>query len=322
MNKKTSVFFGLRIKFLGLLTAGGAVACVSTVFGFLGRFSWFFDLFSHFRVQYVIGLSIIAILMLGGRWFKTAAVFSGFACINLALILPLYFGGASENVEAAPELRAMLLNVNTSFGDSHRVREVISAADPDILVLEEISSRWMSDLVCLKDSHPYSLVQPREDNFGIGIFSKLPISEGEVINIGDAGVPSIIAILNSDHAKLSVIATHPLPPGGRDYSRRRNEQLKQLPEYIRPHLPTLLIGDLNVTPWNSHFRRLLSQTGLSDSAKGFGVQPTWPNYNFLLRIPIDHCLHSENIAITNRQVGEDVSSDHFPLIVDFVIRTE
>lgn len=126
----------------------------------------------------------------------------------------------------------------------------------------------------------------------------------------------------AQHKRICAVATHPLPPGGRDYSRWRNDQLEQLPDFIRSPLPILLLGDLNVTPWNYHFRRLLDRTGLRDSAKGYGVQPTWPSYNPLLRIPIDHCLHSADIAIVDRRVGQSVSSDHYPVIVDFVISRE
>ena len=322
MNDKLPTFLSFSLKPWGLLTAGGVVVCVSTIFGFLGHFSWFLDLFSHFRVQYAIVLSILGVLLVGGHRRGTAALFLGCACVNLALVLPLYFGGSSVRMDAAHKLRALLLNVNTHLGDAARVREFISAAAPDILVLEEISSRWMSDLAWLTNSHPHSLAQPREDNFGIGLFSKLPLAEGKVVYIGDAGVPSIIATVFTAHTNLRVIATHPLPPGGRDYSHWRNDQLERLPDYVRSNLPVLLLGDLNVTPWSCHFRRLLTRTGLRDSTKGFGVQPTWPNYNPLLRIPIDHCLHSQDIIIVDRQVGEDVSSDHYPLIVDFVIRPE
>ena len=315
-----SRFFRRNITPWGLLTAGGVVACVSTVFGFLGRFSWFLDLFSHFRVQYAIGLSILGLLLLAGRRRKTAAVFLGFAWVNLALILPLYFGRVGVEPDAAPLLRAMLINVNTHLGDPDRVRAVIEAEAPDILVLEEISSRWMSALAWLTNSHPHALAQPREDNFGIGLFSKLPLAEAEVVYIGAAEVPSIVATVMTAHTNLFVIATHPVPPIGREYSRMRNRQLDRLPDYVGSNLPVLLLGDLNVTPWNYHFRRLITRAGLRDSAKGFGVQPTWPNYNPLLRIPIDHCLYSDDIVIVDRRIGEDVASDHYPLIVDFMIK--
>ncbi|MDD5708245.1 MAG: endonuclease/exonuclease/phosphatase family protein [Kiritimatiellae bacterium] len=321
MDHKPSNFFSFNIRLRGLLTAAGIVASAGTLLGFAGRFSWFLDLFSHFRVQYLLGLIVLTIVLFIGHHRKTAYAFLIFAGINLVTILPLYFSGANMPEEASPALRAMLINVNTRFGDPNRVRAAVLAADPDILVLEEISSLWMKNLEWLTHSHPHSLAKPRGDNFGIGLYSKLPIVEAKVVSIGDAEVPSILATISTPHANLRVIATHPLPPGGRDYSRWRNEQLERLPDYVRSHLPVLLLGDLNVTPWNYHFRRLLARSGLRDSAKGYGVQPTWPSNIPLLRIPIDHCLHSEDVIIVDRKVGGNVSSDHYPLIVDFVIRT-
>jgi hypothetical protein len=101
----------------------------------------------------------------------------------------------------------------------------------------------------------HSLTQPREDNFGIGLFSKLPLEESEVAYIGSADVPSILATLKAEKTNFRVIATHPLPPGGRDYSRLRNEQLEELPDHLRSPLPLILLGDLNVTPWSYYFRR-------------------------------------------------------------------
>jgi len=308
------------------LSASGRGGCSrrpdsATLFGFLGRFSWFLDLFSHFRVQYLLGLVILGALLFWGRRRRTAATFLAFACVNLVLVLPLYFG-RQNTPPGATSLRAMLLNVNTRLGDPERVKDVISNANPDILVLEEISSRWVSDLAWLTNSLPYSVIQPREDNFGIGLFSKLPLAESEIAYIGNAEVPSILATISTGKTNLRLIATHPLPPGGREYSQRRNEQLDRLPDYIRSSLPVMLLGDLNVTPWNYHFHRLLKRTGLKNSAQGFGIQPTWPNYNPLLRIPIDHCLHSPDINIVDRRIGSDVSSDHYPVIVDFVIVTK
>jgi endonuclease/exonuclease/phosphatase (EEP) superfamily protein YafD len=40
---------------------------------------------------------------------------------------------------------------------------------------------------------------------------------------------------------------------------------------------------------------------------------------FLMRIPIDHCLFSPGIRILSKEVGPRVGSDHFPVIVDFLI---
>ncbi|MFC1461794.1 endonuclease/exonuclease/phosphatase family protein [Verrucomicrobiota bacterium] len=322
MNEKIPGFLRLCVSPWGLLTAAGVVACSATLFGFLGRFSWFLDLFSHFRVQYLLGLCILGFVFLAARRRRTAAVFIAFACINLTIVLPLYFGSQAPAPEATRTLRAMLLNVNTHFGDAERVRQIIQEVNPDILVLEEISSQWVLDLRLLANSYPHSRLQPREDNFGIGLFSKLPFAEGKVVYIGDADVPSIVATVDAGQGKLRVIATHPLPPAGAAYSRWRNDQLERLPDYVRSSLPLVLLGDLNVTPWNYHFRRLLKRTGLIDSSQGQGIQPTWPNYNPLLLIPIDHCLHSPDICVVSKKIGRDVGSDHYPVIIDFAIKIE
>ena len=317
--KDSSNFFRLSIRPWGLLTAAGAIGCLVTVLGFLGRFSWFLDLFSHFRVQYLVGLSILSGIMLVARRRKAAGIFLGFACLNLVSILPLYFGGPRDSVNDRVVLRAILLNVNTRLGNPDRVKQAILNANPDILVLEEISSQWIADLSWLEKSYPHRVAQPREDNFGISLFSKLPLVDSQIVYVGRAEVPTILTTVETGETNLRVIATHPLPPIGRENSSLRNEQLAKLSEYVAPALPVILLGDLNTTPWNYHFRRLLKRSGLKDSTKGYGVQPTWPNNIPLIRIPIDHCLHSSTISIVDRRIGQDVSSDHHPLIVDFSI---
>lgn len=310
--------FQLRPWAWGLLKLSGAVASFATIFGFLGNFSWFFDLFSHFRVQYLLGLLILGIIMWLGSHRKSAVLFLLLSLVNLGVVLPIYFGRQTIDPHFA-SLRAMLINVNSSLGDTARVRMVIEAEDPDILVLEEISARWLSDLTWLTNAYPHCLIEPREDNFGIALYSKLPLQNGRIIDISEADVPSIIATVLTEEGNLCVVATHPLPPFGKDYSRLRNGQLEQLPKFLSSPHPILLLGDLNVTPWNTHFRKLLKETKLRDSTKGFGYQPSWPSHAPLFLIPLDHCLHSEGIAIFDRRIGKNVSSDHYPLIVDFAI---
>jgi endonuclease/exonuclease/phosphatase (EEP) superfamily protein YafD len=181
----------------------------------------------------------------------------------------------------------------------------------------------LSDLQPVLAGYNYTRQEPRDDNFGIGLYSRLPFTQSQIVYIGEAEVPSVVAEIETTLGKCTLLATHPLPPAGGAYSRWRNDQLAELPNYIRRATsPVLLLGDLNVSPWSSHFRRLLRESGLKDSSQGRGVQPTWPTYNPLLLIPIDHCLYSPQITIVSKQVGPWDGSDHYPLIVDFLIKTE
>lgn len=251
-----------------------------------------------------------------------AAIFGALALVNLGVILPFYFGKTPAALGRVP-VRAMLINVNTKLGKSAVVADVICRFNPDILVLEEISAKWLSDLAPVLVDYRYSEQESREDNFGIALFSRFPLTQSRIVCIGDAEVPSIVAEIETTQGTCTVLATHPLPPVGGDYSELRNNQLAELPQWVkRATSPVLLLGDLNVTPWNHYFKRLIHESGLKDSSQGRGVHPTWPTFNSLMLIPIDHCLFSPEIGIVKKVVGPQVGSDHFPVIVDFVIGTK
>lgn len=310
----------LRISPWGLLTATGVIAAGATVLGFLGQFFWFFDLFSHFRVQYFVALSLLAGMLVMGREPKASAIFGLFATINLCTIVPLYLGAVPGPTMAGSSLRAMLANVNTETGQPDKVAGVIREFRPDIVVLEEINDRWLSALSAQLKSFPYSKTMPREDNFGIALYSKYPFTSAKICYLGGAEVPTVVAEIEAPAGRFTVIGTHPLPPAGAEYSRLRDEQLRHVPDVLKmASSPVLLLGDLNATPWCSAFRRLLRESGLVDSSQGRGVQPSWPTFMPLLLIPIDQCLHSPGIQVTRKTIGPKVGSDHYPVVVDFAL---
>jgi len=208
-----------------------------------------------------------------------------------------------------------------------RVLDCIRRHDPDLVVLEEVDARWMADLESLHLTYPHILAEPRGDNFGIALFSKLPFQQSEIVWPGEARVPSLLAKCKVGNQDLTVLGTHSLPAVGARGWALRNNQLVAIPPLLAREAngsePVLLLGDLNASPWCPAFRRLVRETGLCDSGRGFGVQPTWPTPMYLssakallLSIPIDHCLVSPDLHVTKRMIGEDIGSDHLPLIVD------
>lgn len=296
----------------------GALLSIATILGFLGSFWWFLDLFSHFRVQYFFGLAAVTLILLFPRRYKACFFFGMLSLVNGGLIATLYFGESPQPTKGG--YRSLLMNVNTFCGKPEKVAQTINQMAPDLVVLEEVNDRWLSELSTSLRAYPYSRTIPREDNFGIALYSKHPFIRSEIRQVGEADVPSVIAELELPDGPLTVIATHPLPPGGAENSRLRNDQLARLPTLVKQaKSPVILLGDLNVTPWCSHFTRLLRQSGLKDSSQGRGVLATWPSFSPILLIPIDHCLHSASIQITKKAVGPNSGSDHYPLIIDFVL---
>jgi endonuclease/exonuclease/phosphatase (EEP) superfamily protein YafD len=249
------------------------------------------------------------------RWNKRAIALVVLAAINYSFVLPLYFG--KPEVPATKPARAMLMNIYAGNGNTEQVLEAIRTADPDLLLLEEVTPKWEQELKVLKKTYTYRISKPQDDCFGIMLLSKVPLERDKIIEIGTAGVPSIIAEAHFPMGVISVIGTHPLPPMGSIYSSHRNNQLEALPLQVqKQQYPVLLIGDLNTTPWSPYFKNLIEASGLKNSMKGFGFQPSWTG-NAFLKIPLDHILHSEEIIIHNRMIGPAVGSDHRPVIVDF-----
>jgi endonuclease/exonuclease/phosphatase (EEP) superfamily protein YafD len=311
----------LRDRLVGMTSAAGFLALLGTLAGFAAGWHWLLDLCSHFRVQAALGLVLSAAVtgLAGHR--RTAAAHGLGAALNLACILPFWLPAEPPAANDRPVHRAMLMNVNTRGGDPVRVAAAVREFEPQVLVLEEISAAWLSALEAADPAFfggTNRLVETREDNFGIGLFSRFPLRAGRVVEAAETGLPSLLADVHLPEGIITVIATHPPPPFGAEYSGWRNAQLAELPALVLAAAhPVLLIGDLNTSPWSPHFRRLVRDSGLRDSMRGHGVQASWPTNTRLLRIPIDHALLSPGLTVRDRRIGPDVGSDHFPLVLDF-----
>lgn len=295
-----------------------------TIAAFLGRWSWWIDLTSHFRVQYLVVSVGVSFIYLFRRRCAAFCATLATALVNLAVIAPIiWFAPERSPTSSADRIRAVLVNVHRANRQFDRVRDFLLLSRPDIAVLEEVDSTWLRELSRLRDLFPHWIEEPRDDDFGIALLSRYPVEQHEIIFLGESDVPSILARLLVRGQRLTVLATHPLPPGGRDYSLLRNQQLAAIGSRLRMETgPRILIGDLNTTPWNHHFQRLLEASGMLDSTRGFGLQPTWPADLPLMRIPLDHFLHSGEMIVIKRSIGPAVGSDHLPLVVEFELRVE
>lgn len=294
------------------------LACLVTLLGFLGRWGWFCDLASHFRLQYAWGLAACAawLLFIGQGGHALLALLG--AAVNLSAITPLYAKTArppSRHVFRA--LSANLWYLNRSH---ERVRQFIREANADILMFEEANDAWLAALKDLQADYPYSKSVFLRKGFGLLFCTRMPVESIEVVHTGEAGLPSLMARVKLRGQELIVIGAHPASPGTPRRARQRNAQLRGLASLIASlKAPVMLLGDLNITSWAPGFQDLVRESGLRDSRIGFGLQPTWPAHVAWLRVPIDHCLVSREIVVHRRRVGPNIGSDHYPVIVDFSI---
>ncbi len=312
-----------RVSLTGLLTAAGLLACLATLTSFTGQFWWGFELTTHFRAQYALTLGGLALILLTLRRWRWSTLLGAFALLNLAFLVPAFWEDdpAIPAAENRPALRALLANVNAENRDFQRIRDLIATADPDIVVLLEATPWLLDRLRDLDQRYPHRLAEPRDDLFGIALFSRHPLVQGQIIRFDDkTSPPVIVATISAAARPLTLIGAHLWPPVSAEWAEGRNRQLRALADRVRQsQTPSLVLGDLNLSPWSPWFARLLADSGLRDSRRGRGIQPSWPAGWPPLWIPIDHALFSEGIRIRQREIGPAIGSDHYPIIVDFQV---
>lgn len=314
-TEKTRVgFFSVRINFWRTVSLFLVALAAATLLGMLaGRWWWVFELASHFPVQYAFLVATTTLLCLVGRQWWLARVAAAVLVLNLGVILPFYWGRADSDTNQKT-LRLISTNVLTSNRQYDRLIELVRTERADAAIFLEVDDAWLKHLAALADDYPVTISRTRSDNFGVAMFSRLPADRLEIVNLGPAGLPSVVAELRNGEQRFTVVATHPLPPTSAEYSLLRNQQLAAVAELAATvEGPVIVAGDLNITPWSPYFRDLLDHGNLRDSMRGFGIQPTWG----WAGIPIDHALCSADVTIVDRRVGPPIGSDHLPLVFEF-----
>jgi endonuclease/exonuclease/phosphatase (EEP) superfamily protein YafD len=299
----------------GLLTSGAAFFAIV---GFGGSFWWPLELAGHFRIQYFWGLLIGTILLLVGRFYRWAGASAVLVAVHALLLWPFYqpLARADLSTERHP-LRIVSLNLlveNSRHGD---VLRFIRQASPDIALFLEVDAVWGEVLQDLATEWPYSHTRAQRNNFGLALFSRIPIDDIRIETLG-RNYPALIARMDVEGTPLTIVGAHPMSPIGQRRHANRDWQLRRLGRILaETDGEKLLIGDLNCTSWSPAFTDLLERSGLRDTRLGRGVQPTWPTtLPAPMRIPIDHCLISPALEVVDRKVGPYVGSDHLPILVD------
>jgi endonuclease/exonuclease/phosphatase (EEP) superfamily protein YafD len=304
---------------IALTTAIFIPVLICSLLAYFGEFDRLLELMTHFRLQYLLG-GIVATIAYAlskqkiGLWLALFCI-----GLNAIEIVPWYLPIERSSDR---DLRVMISNVMTSnrrYGD---VIDYVRAENPDLLVIMEMDLNWKQQLEPLKSLLPYSIEEPRSDNFGLAIYSKVPLANSQVREWGKGAivVPSLTADITVRDRVVSLIATHPVPPSNEDYFLSRNSQLDGVADYIRQAgNEAIVMGDLNMSMWSPYYRKFIDRAKLRNTRQGFGIQPSWPTNLPLLQIPIDHCSITSKLKVSNNRIGKDIGSDHYPLIVDLVL---
>ncbi len=296
---------------------------LASVASFFGRWVWWLDVLANFRAQYLVGLMVLGVVLATSRrWRRWGYATLVVAAVNLVLVLPLYLGAPVAD-PGLPGLRVMnfnLLSSNDSFAD---VIEYIEAVDPDLVILHEASRPW--EVAIDNADLDYEVVRPRSEELIFGTLVLVRGSQVTAVSYGFAAssprAVELTFVPDGWDRPVQALVTHPVAPTNRERAALRDAQLSFAADWAAGReAPFFVVGDLNATPWSWAFRKLMASGGLSNSQEGFGLHASFPaTASRLLRVPIDHLLHSGGLGVRERLLGPPMGSDHFPLIVDLVL---
>lgn len=290
------------------------VLSVASMAGFFGQVGHYFELASHFRLLYALGLVTCTVVLALLRCWKTLAIGMFVFTVNLIPIAALYVPHFSRQPQpVSARISVLHFNAWGAKNDNHApFLRLLQQTSPDLVGVTELTDTWIADIQKTLPEHRYRFVERRFG--GVAIFSRYPLRDAQVLYTGTIKRPRIKARLELNGDTVTLIYAHTVTP--RWQHALRDAELKTVAYEARAAgEPVIVFGDLNCSPWSYYFWRLEQEGRLHDTERGFGLQPTWSTHWYFPWVPIDHCLTSSDFITLERKVGPRAGSDHLPVLV-------
>jgi endonuclease/exonuclease/phosphatase (EEP) superfamily protein YafD len=302
---------GLTVVVRGIVWFLGSL----TLLALLDPLSSYLELLTFFRVQYGALLLTAVVVALVVRLPRVALAALVLAGVNLAVVAPTWVSSRTEAATHSASLRLLLINLESGNDQHADVARLITAADPDVVGLVELTPTWAGGLAPVLNRFPHRKTEPQRGAYGIGLYSKLAFRRANVEHFAGDAAPSVVARLDLEGDPFALVLTHVHTPFAGNIHRRQLEALGDARKGLGERVA--ICGDFNAVPWSSSFRNLAADAGLSDVHRGHWLVGSWPSWSVLVRVPIDNCLISRGVTVLEQAHGPDVGSDHLPLIIRF-----
>ena len=290
------------------------LAGVATGLALLAPVGWPFELFAHFRAQYAAAALLLVPFLLWARRRRYAALAAALALFNLWPAIRNVLADEPVADCRGPELTVVTANVRYRNDDPRRFIEWLGSHPADLVVVQEVTAAWAGELARVA-AYPHQELFAREDPYGIGVLSRWPLASTERVDFAGDGLPSLVGRLQVGGEDVVFVGLHTHWPVLPRLARARDESLRRAAQAIRgQRSPTIVLGDLNLTPYSPVFRRFLDESGLRDVMDGRRWRPTWQAGFWPLALRIDHVLVPAGVCVQQAEVGPSIGSDHRPVI--------
>lgn len=238
-------------------------------------------------------------------WTVDGAVLAALICA-----VPLFLVSKKAAPPALGHVSFSVAQMNVHQANTSITATVATARSQaaELLTVQEVDARWEAALRDgLADLYPYAVVKAAEGNYGIALFSRIPLEQAVAFDL--SGLPAIQATIRVDGVPVLVLAIHLRSPESALDLNQRNQQWASL-EHLVDQAPgqVMVVGDLNTVPWDDAALRFNGNTSM-----GWGPRPllpTWPSIAGFSLIPLDHVLTSPGLHIQSMHAFVIPGSDH------------
>lgn len=213
----------------------------------------------------------------------------------------------------------LVSNVLTPNQRYDKLLQRIEEEKPEIVLTLETDKRWEEDLSVLEKEYIYTVKIPKDNLYGMHLYSKLKLEDIEVKYIISDEIPSIhgyVKLKNGERVRIHCLHPKPPSPTEDDTSTNRDAELLLVGRDLRSGQESILVfGDLNDVAWSRTTRLFQRLSGLLDPRKGRGFYNTFHTGYFLLRWPLDHVFHTNDFTLIKLKRLKSIGSDHFPMFI-------
>lgn len=226
----------------------------------------------------------------------------------------------------------MTFNIGNGLVTIDRLRDWLEQSGTDLVALQEVSDQQANAIgEEFGDTLPYRIVRGGHYT-GRAILSRFPLVEHEWIP-SDPDRPDLRVVADVDGQPVTIVNAHPSPPrpsrSGWIFDDRSRRQIQQAAQAALDAQPAILLGDFNMTARHEAYR-WMREVGLEDAWATTGTpsgrtlpvrmgQTTsmqrrlkWVPMRPLARV--DYIWTTEGVKVEDAWVGDDLGSDHLPVL--------
>jgi vancomycin resistance protein VanJ len=299
----------------------GALLLRATVGESMGILALFYSLL-HLLV---IPAPFLLLVMLIVRQWQLALLLAVGAAVAISAYVPDFLPKSAPGWAQADDAKQItLLTYNLwSQRDVDDAIAVIREADADFVALQELSPPAAATFeAAFAEEYPYRVLEAVEGRWtaGQGFMSRYPIIDGEFWLSQQGNQRFLVDVDGTQIAVYNVHAAYPLSADG---TEQRHEDVNDLlVRTAAESVPVVMLGDFNLTPFNTDYGRLTDR--FTDAHRAIGSGPGW-TFTFMRmgmarlgRIArLDYLFYEGDhfAALEAAPLADSGGSDHAPVYV-------